>query len=331
MDKVAGLSRQKQKLLTMKKLFENSTDENHSLTGARLIEILARDGIKAERKTIYDDIKTLCDSGMDIETTKDGHSNAYYLADRTFQDEELFVLADAVASSRFLTKKKSQELIKKLQTLTSEYKAKQLRRLIYVDNRTKNFNEQIYYAINKIQSGIFDEVEIRFRYTEFNPDKKQILKHGGEVYTVSPYSLVWENENYYLVCYCNKHEKICRYRVDRMISVELTDQSARKLSEEQKAEVANLQSLYGMFGGELESVTMQFDNSLANVVIDKFGMNCHPHRNSEDTFCLTADVQIAPTFWGWFFQFGTKARILAPENVVEQAKLYLEEIESMYK
>lgn len=328
---MAGLSRQKQKLLTMKKLFESKTDENHSITGAKLIETLAQDGIKAERKTIYDDIKTLCDSGMDIEVTKDGHSNAYYLAGRTFQDEELFVLADAVASCRFLTKKKSQELIKKIQTLTSEYKAKQLRRLIYVDNRTKNFNEQIYYAINKIQAGIFDGLEIRFRYTEFNPDKKQILKHGGEVYSVSPYSLVWENENYYLVCYCNKHEKICRYRVDRMVSVEVSEVSARPMTDEDKQEVANMQSLYGMYGGELMSITMQFDNSLANVVIDKFGMNCHPHRNSEDTFCLTADVQIAPTFWGWFFQFGSKAKVIAPESAVEQAKQYIDCLSANYK
>ncbi|MBR1740163.1 MAG: WYL domain-containing protein [Ruminococcus sp.] len=327
---MAGLSRQKQKLLTMRQLFESRTDESHSLTGAKLIEILAQDGIKAERKTIYDDIKTLCDSGMDIETTKDGHSNAYYLAARTFQDEELFVLADAVASCRFLTKKKSQELIKKLQTLTSEYKAKQLRRLIYVDNRVKNFNEQIYYAINKIQAGIFDETEIRFRYTEFNPDKKQILKHGGEFYTVSPYSLVWENENYYLVCYCNKHGKICRYRVDRMVGVENTENEARKLSEDEKKQVADQQTIYGMYGGELESVTMRFDNSLANVVIDRFGMNCHPHRDSEDTFTLTADVQIAPTFWGWFFQFGSRATILGPEKVVDQAREYLKEIAGQY-
>ena len=88
-----------EKLLTIEKLFETKTDEKHTITGNRLIEILGDYGIKAERKTIYDDIKTLCDSGMDIEITKDGHSNAYYLAQRLFQDEELYVLADAVASA----------------------------------------------------------------------------------------------------------------------------------------------------------------------------------------------------------------------------------------
>ena len=328
---MAVQSRQKQKLLTMKRLFEMKTDEEHSFTGAKLIEILGTMGIKAERKTIYDDIKTLCDSGMDIVTVKDGHSNAYYLGDRVFQQEELFVLADAIASSRFLTKKKSQELIKKLQMLTSEYKGKQLRRQIHVDSRVKNFNEQIYYSVNKIQEGIFDEKEIRFKYTEFNPDKKQILKHGGEFYTVSPYSLVWENENYYLVCFCNKHEKICRYRVDRMLNVEVAETAAKKLTDEEKTEVLNMQTIYGMYGGKIESITMQFENSLANAVIDKFGMNCHPHRNSDDTFCLTADVQIAPTFWGWFFQFGSRAKILAPDTVIEQAQEYLKEISDNYK
>ena len=131
------------------------------------------------------------DSGMDIETTKIGHSNAYYLGDRTFQDEELFILADAVASSKFLTQKKSKELIKKIQSLTSEHKSKQLRRSIYVDGRTKTFNEQIYIVINKIQDGIFNNFDIKFRYYEYNIDKQRQLKHGGEVYTVSPYFMLW--------------------------------------------------------------------------------------------------------------------------------------------
>jgi predicted DNA-binding transcriptional regulator YafY len=328
---VAGLSRQKQKLLVMKRFFEEKTDEDHAITGAGLIEELKASDIKAERKTIYDDIKTLSDSGMDIVVTKDGHSNAYYLGNRAFQDEELYVLADAVASCRFLTKRKSQELIKKLQSLTSEYKAKNLRRLVFVENRTKNFNEQIYYSINKIQSAIFEDKEITFRYTEFNPDKKQILKHGGETYSASPYSMVWENDNYYLVCYCNKHKKICRYRVDRMVNVDISVTPRRELTDTEKNEVTNQQSLYGMFGGRLESVTMEFDNSLANAVIDKFGISCHPHRNSDDTFVLTADVQVAPTFWGWLFQFGTRAKVLAPENVVEQAKEYIDSISGQYK
>ena len=170
---MAGLSRQKQKLLTMKQYFEQKTDDEHSITGNRLIEILGQYGIKAERKTIYDDIKTLCDSGMDIEITKDGHSNAYYLGARTFQDEELFVLVDAIASCRFLTKKKSQELIAKIQGLTSEYKAKQLKRDVFVNNRSKAMNEAVYYNLNKVQEGIFEKKTISFQYYDYNFNKKR--------------------------------------------------------------------------------------------------------------------------------------------------------------
>ena len=314
----------------MKQLFEHRTDEKHTLTGNRLIEILGENGIKAERKTIYDDIKTLCDSGMDIETTKDGHSNAYYLADRLFQDEELYVLADAVASSKFLTLKKSKELIKKLQQLTSDYKAKDLRRLVYVENRTKTFNEQIYYAINKIQEGIFTQSQIRFKYFEYTVEKKKQLKHGGEVYTVSPYALVWENENYYLVCFSEKHQKISRFRVDRMTQVDMTELPARDLSDEEQAEVTNLQSLYGMYGGELMELKIQFDNSLINVVMDRFGEKTICHKNSENTFYINREVQIAPTFWGWLFQFGSKAKILEPASAVEMAKAEIEKLSSNY-
>ncbi len=329
---MAGLSRQKQKLLRMEQIFNKRTDEDHPLTGNQLIDILDTYGIKAERKTIYDDIATLCDSEqLNIEITKIGHSNAYFIGERLFQDEELFLLADAVASSKFLTIKKSNELIKKLQNLTSEHKAKQLRRMIYVDNRTKAFNELIYYNINAVQEGIFSDRVITFKYFEYNLEKKKQLKHGGEVYTVSPFQLIWENENYYLACYCHKHEKICRYRVDRMTGVEVTDKKRKKLEEHEENELKNQRSVYSMYGGLEENVQLQFDNSLINVVIDRFGEKVICHPNSEHSFYINADVQIAPTFWGWLFQFGNKAKILAPTYVAAMASEKLKEISQQYK
>lgn len=328
---MAGLSRQKQKLLIMEQLFNQRTDEDHALTGNQLIDILSNQGIKAERKTIYDDIATLCDSGINLEVTKIGHSNAYFLANRLFQDEELFLLADAVSSSKFLTIKKSNELIKKLQSLTSDYKAKQLRRSIYVDNRTKTFNEQIYYTINTVQEGIFNNKNITFNYFEYSIDKKKQLKHDGELYTVSPFQLIWENDNYYLACYCFKHKKICRYRVDRMTNVSLTDEKRRQLTESENYELKNQRSLYSMYGGEEETVQIQFDNSLINVVIDRFGERVICHQNSENTFYINADVQISPTFWGWLFQFGSKAKILGPSQAVSMAEEKIKELTEMYK
>lgn len=328
---MAGLSRQKQKLLLLEQLFNKRTDEDHALTGNQLIEILGNQGIKAERKTIYDDIATLCDSGLNLEVTKSGHSNAYFLADRLFQDEELFLLADAVSSSKFLTIKKSNELIKKLQALTSDYKAKQLRRSIYVDNRTKAFNECIYYTINTVQEGIFNDKNITFNYYEYSVEKKKQLKHGGELYSVSPFQLIWENDNYYLACYCFKHGKICRYRVDRMANVSVTNEKRRKLTKEEDAELKNQRSVYSMYGGEEQSLQIQFHNSLINVVIDRFGERIICHQNSKDTFYINVDVQISPTFWGWLFQFGTKAKILGPSQAVAMAKDEVKKLNNLYK
>lgn len=326
-------SRQKQKLLFMKQLFETQSDEKHTFTGNKLIDLLEQNGIKAERKTIYDDIKTLMNSGMDIVTVKEGHSNAYYLGERLFQTEELFVLADAVASCRFLTQKKSKDLIKKLQSLTSEYNSKELKRQIYVDNRTKTFNEKIYYNINYIQDAIFSDRQISFKYFEYAvTGRKQQLRHNGEIYVVSPFQLVWENDNYYLVCYCQKHNDISRFRVDRMNSVSVIMSEPRKeLTEEEEEQVENQQRLFGMYSGESAEVKIQFHNSLVNAVVDKFGVNVIRHPDSDDTFYITETVNIAPTFWGWLFQFGNQAKVLGPNSVIEKVKLAADEISKLYK
>ena len=285
---VGGFSRQKQKLLTLEKILLSETDENHALTVKELISKLDSYGIKVERKTVYDDINTLQESGLDILCERIGHANAYYIGSRIFQDEELYVLADAVSSSVFLTKKKSDELIKKLQTLTSKYKARGLRRNVYVANRIKAFNEHIYYNINTIHEAVFSNYQIEFKYFEYSLDKKAQFRHGGEVYSVSPYQLIWENDKYYLICFCNKHQKLCRYRVDRMSEVRICEDKRRSLTVNENEIVKSLKAAYDMYGGEPERVELEFDNSLINVVIDRFGSKVIINKVNENTL-NTAD------------------------------------------
>lgn len=328
---MSGVSRQKQKLLILEQLFKKRTDENHPLTGNQIIQYLNNNDIKAERKTIYDDIATLTGSGLPVETKKIGHSNAYFIEKRVFEDVELFLLADAVASSKFLTIKKSNDLIEKLQKLTSDYKAKQLRRSIHVENRTKSFNDFIYYNINEIQSAIFSDRNISFNYFEYDMQKKKQLKHGGQTYVVSPFQLICENNNYYLTCYCHNHKKICRYRVDRMKNVSVEDEKRQKLTEDEEQELKNLRSVYNMYGGQIENVQIQFDNKLINVVIDRFGERVICHPNSDNTFFINVEVQISPTFWGWLFQFGKDAKILSPSKIADMAKDKLKETSELYK
>ena len=323
-------SKQKQKLLYLQKILLEQTDESHKLSGPELISQLALYGVSAERKTIYDDVATLCEAGLDVVTERHGHSNVYYVASRLFQEEELYVLADAVASSKFLTQKKSNELIKKLQQLTSKHHAQHLRRTVYVGNRVKAFNERIYYTINAIHQAIFDNLQISFKYSEYDISKNKRFRHGGEVYTVSPYYLIWESDCYYLVCYCNKHDKICRYRVDRMAEVETAKEKRRELSLDEEALAKSLRATYNMYGGTEVSVVLEMDSKLINVIIDRFGEGVHPNPIANDRFTVRVDVQISPTFWGWLFQFGSEAKVIAPEWVVDEAKKKLTAILETY-
>ena len=318
--------KQKQKLLYLQKILLQETDESHKLTGPELISKLELCGISAERKTIYDDINALIDAGLDVCIEKSGHSNVYYVGSRLFQEEELFVLADAVASSKFLTKKKSDELIKKLQQLTSCYCAQHLKRAVYVGNRAKTYNEKIYYTTDKIHRAFSKNCQISFKYVEYDISKNKRFKHGGEVYTVSPYYLIWESECYYLVCYCNKHDKICRYRVDRMAEVSLLDIKRRELSEAEEKLAKSVRSSFNMYGGSETSVVLEMSNNLINVIIDRFGESVHPNPINGDRFTVRVDVQISPTFWGWLFQFGGDAKVIAPDWAVEQAKKELKKI-----
>ncbi len=325
-----GRSKQKQKLLYLQKILLENTDEEHRLTGPELIDKLALYGISAERKTIYDDVEALAGAGLDVVTERSGHSNVYYVASRLFQDEELFVLADAVASSKFLTQKKSNELIKKLQQLTSRYRAQHLRRTVYVGNRVKTYNEKIYYTTDRIHEAIFNNLQISFKYSEYDMAKQKRLRHGGEVYTVSPYYLIWENECYYLVCYCTKHEKLSRYRVDRMEDVEILDKKRRELTMDEESLAKNLRTMYNMYGGIEASVVLEMSESLINVAIDRFGEGIHPNPIGGGKFTLRVDVQISPTFWGWLFQFGTDARVIAPAWVADEGRRLLKSMYAVY-
>lgn len=327
---MAGQSKQKHKLLVLKEIFETQTDENHPLTVVEIINALARKGISCERKTVYDDINTLIDSGMDIVVSKRGHSNDYYLASRLFQTEELFILADAISSCKFLTKKKSGELIGKLQSLTSKHSAPELSRDIHVASRVKAFNEKIYYSVNAIHSAIKANKKITFRLSYYDIEKHSRLRHDGYLYKASPFYLMWAEDNYYLVCYCEKHEGISRYRVDRMENVEICDEARDSLSVDDEALAKAQLSVYGMYGGTEKTVTFEFDQSLMNTVIDRFGQRVICHRIADDKFTVTADVQISPPFWGWLFTFRDKARVISPPEVIEQAKHELAVILEQY-
>ena len=328
---MAGLTKQKQKLLLLKELLERETDDKHSLTVAQIISKLEGMGIKAERKTVYDDIATLQDFGLDVTCQKDGHSNAYAVSSRDFELEELFVLVDAVSSCRFLTIKKSNELIDKIKGLTSKYLSDSLKRSIYIENRPRSTNETVYYNINFIHSAINERKKIRFKYFTYNDKCKEVLKHK-EDYIVSPLHLVWENDNYYFIAHSvvNGESVIKTYRVDRMKEVKVINEEIDSLSSDEIQFAKSLRATFSMYGGREEEIVLAVKPNVFNAIIDKFGKGVHFNVSDDDYYTVKLTVNISPTFWGWLFGFGQDAKVVAPKTVVNEAKAQIESIMQGY-
>ena len=258
---------QRLKILYLYKIMLEQTDENHHITMSEIISQLELYGISAGRKALYEDIEALRTFGLDIKQLK-GNTSGYLVASREFELPELKLLADAVTSSRFLTEKKSNELLRKIEGLASKYEAKQIQRQGFVANRVKAMNERIYINVDTIQRAISEGKKISFKYFDYDLKKKKKYRDGLRV--CSPYALSWDDERYYLISYYEKYQKITNFRIDRMESVEILEEvSEPKPKDFNVAEY--IKSSFSMFSGEAEEVKLRFDNSLINTVIDRFG------------------------------------------------------------
>lgn len=331
--------RQKQKLLYLQKILLEKTDENHGLSVNEIIGELASYGINAERKSIYDDLRILEAYGLDVcsEKTK---TVKYYIGSRDFQISELKLLVDAIQSSKFITEKKSLELIKKVEALSSENEAKQLQKQVIISNRVKTDNETIYYNVDRLHDAIGKNRAVEFYYNrwELNLGSREKLRltrrRGGERYAVSPWALCWDDENYYLIAFDEKHKQIRHYRVDKMEKIELCDRKRSGIDEMSGIDLAEYsRSTFGMFAGENAEVTLSVDNSLAGVIADRFGKNIFitNDENNENHFLAKVSVNVSEQFFGWVFALGDKVKIVSPEDVVEGFTGHLRKVSNLYK
>lgn len=221
---MAKSSNQKLKILYLAKIMQENTDEEHGLTMAEIIQILENYGVSAERKSIYDDFEVLRTFGIDIEK-RTGKTVTYSVVQRDFELPELKLLVDAVQSSKFITHKKSSALIRKIEGLASKYEAKQLQRQVFVANRIKAMNESIYYGVDDIHRAISADRKVKFQYYDWNEKKEKQLRKDGKIYSVSPWALTWDDENYYMIAYDDESGIIKHYRVDKMIKIRVGEES----------------------------------------------------------------------------------------------------------
>lgn len=322
---------QKLKLLYLMKFLMDNTDENHAVDMGQILEYLAKNEIGAERKSIYDDIKALQDYGIDVVGYKEGRSFYYRVVSRDFQIPELKLLVDAVQSSKFITTEKSRELINKLEKLASKHDASKLHRQVLVTNRVKAINEGVLYSIDCIHEAMAINKQITFKYYKWNHKKQKEYGHDGALYKVSPWALVWEDENYYMVAFDSEVDKIKHYRVDKMEKVEVSEndrEGKEAFSQSNIAEYTNKH--FGMFSGKDASVTLVCDNFMAGVIIDRFGKDIMIMPVDEGHFKVSIKASVSSQFFGWVFSLKGNVKITGPdwvvaamrEEIAKQADLY---------
>ena len=314
---MAKSSGQKLKLLYLIKMLRENTDENHPMSTPDIIKYLENQGIHAERKSIYNDMECLADFGYDVVQVQSRLGGGYYLGSREFELPELKLLVDAVQSSRFITTKKSRELIRKLEQIAGKNDAGKLQRQVYVAGRVKTENESIYYSIDAIHRAIQENKQISFVYLDWNLKKQLVPRPNGNK-CVSPWALIWREENYYLAAYDSEDRVIKHYRVDKMASISMTGQPRYMDAQTRELDLTEYgKNVFGMFAGSREQLRLRFDRSLAGVVIDRFGRGTPCVPDGPDAFICTVEVAVSPNFFGWLASFGARAQLLSPAPVRE--------------
>ena len=331
----------KMKLLLLQKILEEQTDEEHFLTANQLADRLKVFGISAERKGIYDDIAALNayykptdkkkqDRAQRIE--KDEEGRGYYLTNRLFSVSDLKLMIDAIQSSKFLSDAKTLELIEALETLCSKHQAQGFKRQVIVSNRVKNMNIKVHNNVDHLNYAIVEDWQVKFKYFDYDTKQQRAFRKKGGWYIVSPFALVYYDDNYYLLGYDEEKGKIMNYRVDRMAYVSAQEGKIREGKDVFAAlDLAQYQRYtFSMYSGEVQRVTMRFRNNMMNAVIDKFGKLGYVKEVDKDHFEVTVSVAVSPQFFGWVFGLGNYVTIVGPEDVKEKMKKMLDSVRRRY-
>lgn len=324
-------SNQKLKILYLAKILMDNTDANHDITLQEIIDKLAANNVTAERKSVYDDIARLDDFGKKIKKTQYGKTYHYQVINRTFELAELKLLVDSVASAKFITEEKSNELIKKIEHLASRQDAAKLQRQVYVAGRVKAMNKGIMENVDAIYNAIAQNMQVSFQYFCWNLNKEPVLKHEGKRYEISPWGLLWDDENYYLVGYDSNVDSIKHYRVDKMVYIKIENkmrEGRRKFKDVDMAAYAK--KMFNMFSGEEQNVEILCNNNLVGVMIDRFGKEIGILKADDEHFRIIVKVAVSMHFIHWIMALGDGVKIIGPESVVEEIRTEIDRLTQQY-
>ena len=308
------------------------TDDEHSLTMPQILEELEKYEVSAERKSIYEDFKDMSNFGIEVIKEQKGRETFYHIAGREFELAEVKLLIDAVQSAKFITQKKSKSLISKVKNFVSEHQAKQLQRQIVINDRVKTMNESVYYNVDDIHTAINQNRKIKFKYYKWDIDKKLVERHGGSYFFVSPWALLWDDENYYMIAFDDWDNKIKHYRVDKMMYIEVGNDERAGKEEFKNFDMAKYsKATFGMYHGEKTKVCIKFANHMCGVFIDRFGKDTLFRKIDENHSELIVDINVSPQFFGWIFSLGNDVEIVSPIEVVNELREYTKKFIMKYE
>ncbi|MCR5684472.1 MAG: WYL domain-containing protein [Lachnospiraceae bacterium] len=315
---------QKFKFTYLMQIMLEKTDDEHALSMPQIFDELAKYDVTAERKSIYDDFQDMTDRfGIEIIKERIGKETYYHVGSRQFELAEVKLLIDAIQSSKFITQTKSRELIAKIKGFVSVYQAGQLSRQVFINDRVKTMNESIYNIVDYIHTAINDDMKIRFKYYRWDIDKKLVPTHDGRWIFVSPWALIWDDENYYMVAYDDQDDRIKHYRVDKMARILVTGERREGKALFKNFDMAGYsKATFGMYGGRDCRVKIRFANYMCGVFLDRFGKDIDFHPIDEDTSEFNVNVSVSPQFFGWIFSLGPDVRVVGPDDVVQEMREY---------
>lgn len=315
---------QKIKMLKLLELLRQETDEQHSLSTNEICKRLRDMNISCERRTLSKDIALLNEQGFEVMWKWIGKEKGYYIEDRSLSIPELKILIDAVQAARFITERKTAELIDKIANLGGSHCASILKGNMVRFNSRKHSNESIYYNVGYLEDAIGQQKKVIFCYFDLDENGEKVYRRNGHHYVVEPVSLVFNEDNYYIIAYSAKHDSTANYRIDRMDKVEIIDEPISKKGVLLRTEVAEYtMQAFKMYGGEPVDIMIEFNSKLIGVIYDKFGEDTKMVRSSDDKCIATLKVQTSPMFWGWLFQFAGQMKILSPDSVIEDYKKHI--------
>ena len=322
---------QKLKLYYLSRIMTEKTDDDHYLTMQEIKDELLRYDVTADRKSLYDDLEQLDVLGLEVSGEPDGRGYHYHVTGKQFELAELKLLVDAIQSSKFITERKSADLIRKLEQFASHYEAQQLNRQVVMSGRVKAMNESIYYNVDAIHTAINKNRRIRFEYLNWTLQKTLEPRFEGFIET-SPWALAWDDENYYLIGYSTNNRQIKHYRVDKMRRIrELPEKRDGRSVFEKFNPAKYAKASFGMFGGETTDVSLRCENGMVGVIIDRFGKDIMIRPDGEDHFVTHVEVAVSEQFLGWVFALGEKVKITGPDEVVKRMQAGLQAVRKVYR